>query len=393
MNNETWRKSIKERRLTYGLTQSKLAQRSGISRDYYNKIENGKLIPSNERKQFIEQALERFNPESPLDMLIDYVRLRFPTTDVQEVIQNVLRLKMKYFLHQDFGYYGYSEHFVLGDIMVLVSHDEDKGVLLELKGRGSRQFEGYLEAQGRDWYEFFMDCLIQKAVIKRLDLAINDKVGLLNIPTLTKKCANEECISVFRSFKSYRSGELTKRNEKIGMGHTLYIGSLRSDIYMCLYQKNYEEYAKKNIPLSDTETKNRFEIRLKNERALYALKDLLKHEDPERTAFKIINRYLRFCDKEKGKPRSEWKLNEDWKLFIGENRKAMRLTTKPEPYTFDRTLRWLAHQVAPSLKIATKLDELHNTSHIQDMISKAKLKDKHITLLKQQSVSIEDIVL
>lgn len=393
MNNETWKKRIKERRLRYELTQSKLAQTSGISRDYYNKIENGKLIPSHERKQLIEQALERFNPESPLDMMIDYVRLRFPTTDVKEVIQNTLRLKMKYFLHQDFGYYSYSEHFVLGDIIVLVSHEEDKGVLLELKGRGSRQFEGYLEAQGRDWYEFFMDCLLQKAVIKRLDLAINDKVGLLNIPTLTKKCANEECISVFRSFKSYRSGELTKRDEKIGMGHTLYIGSLRSDIYMCLYQKNYEEYVKKNIPLSDTETKNRFEIRLKNERALYALKDLLRHEDPERTAFKIINRYVRFTDQEKGKPRSEWKLNDDWKLFIGENRQAMRLTTKPEPYTFDRTLRWLAHQVAPSLKIATKLDELHNTSHIKDMISKAKLKDKHITLLKQQSVSIDEIIL
>lgn len=393
MTTKQWHENLKEKRIAYGLSQKKLAQASMISRQYYNQIETGKRVPSDERKQLIEQALERFNPESSLDMMIDYVRLRFPTTDVKEVIQNTLRLNMKYFLHEDFGYYGYSEHFVLGDIMVLVSHEEAKGVLLELRGRGTRQFEGYLEAQGRDWYEFFMDCLVQKAVIKRLDLAINDKVGLLNIPTLTKKCANEECISVFRSFKSYRSGELTRRDEKIGMGHTLYIGSLRSDIYMCLYQKNYEEYAKKNIPLSDTETKNRFEIRLKNERALYTLKDLLKHENPERTAFKIINRYLRFCDKEKGKPRSEWKLNDDWKLFIGENRQAMRLTTKPEPYTFDRTLRWLAHQVAPSLKIATKLDELHNTSHIKDMISKAKLKDKHITLLKQQSVSIDEIIL
>ena len=38
--------------------------------------------------------------------------------------------------------------------------------------------------------------------MKRLDLAINDKTGILNIPVLTEKCQQEECISVFRSFKA-----------------------------------------------------------------------------------------------------------------------------------------------------------------------------------------------
>ncbi|WP_433915539.1 replication initiation factor domain-containing protein, partial [Thomasclavelia spiroformis] len=47
------------------------------------------------------------------------------------------------------------------------------------------------------------------------------------IPDLTAKCNREECVSLFRSFKSYASGELVKHNEqdKAGMGHTLYIGS------------------------------------------------------------------------------------------------------------------------------------------------------------------------
>lgn len=87
-------------------------------------------------------------------------------------------------------------------------------MLLELKGRGCRQFESYLLAQERSWYEFFMDVLMEDGVMKRLDLAINDKTGILNIPHLTEKCRNEECISVFRSFKSYRSGELVRRGEK-----------------------------------------------------------------------------------------------------------------------------------------------------------------------------------
>lgn len=59
-----------------------------------------------------------------------------------------------------------------------------------------------------------MDVLMEDGVMKRLDLAINDKTGILNIPHLTEKCRNEECISVFRSFKSYRSGELVRSGEK-----------------------------------------------------------------------------------------------------------------------------------------------------------------------------------
>ena len=73
-----------------------------------------------------------------------------------------------------------------------------------------------------------MDALIEGGVMKRLDLAINDRAGILDIPDLTAKCNREECVSLFRSFKSYASGELVKHNEqdKAGMGHTLYIGSL-----------------------------------------------------------------------------------------------------------------------------------------------------------------------
>ena len=110
-------------------------------------------------------------------MLFDYVRIRFPTTDVKHIVEDVLRLKLPYFIHEDYGFYSYTEHYYLGDIFVLVSPELEKGVLLELKGRGCRQFESYLLAQERSWYEFFMDVLMEDGVMKRLDLAINDKTG------------------------------------------------------------------------------------------------------------------------------------------------------------------------------------------------------------------------
>lgn len=142
--------------------------------------------------------------------------------------------------------------------------------------------------------------------------------------------------NVFRSFKSYRSGELVQSREenKISMGNTLYIGSLKSEVYFCIYEKDYEQYVKYDIPVDETPSKNRFEIRLKNERAYHAVRDLLTYYDAERTAFAIINRYIRFVDKDESKRRSEWKINDRWAWFIGSDRGRLKLTTKPEPYSF-----------------------------------------------------------
>ncbi len=266
-------------------------------------------------------------------------------------------------------------------------------MLLELKGRGCRQFESYLLAQERSWYEFFMDVLMEDGVMKRLDLAINDKTGILNIPHLTEKCRNEECISVFRSFKSYRSGELVRSGEKECMGNTLYIGSLQSEVYFCIYEKDYEQYKKHDIPIADAEVKNRFEIRLKNERAFYAIRDLLEHDNPEQTAFQIINRYVRFVDRDDTKPRSDWRINEEWAWFMGEHRGSLKLTTKPEPYSFERTLHWLSHQVAPTLKLALRLDKMNHTQIVHDIITHARLTEKHEKILKQQAAAAKEVVL
>lgn len=367
---------------------------AGVSREYLNRIETGKVRPTKEVMDKLMEALEKYNPDNPLTMLFDYVRIRFPTTDVQHVIHDILKLNMRYMLHEDFGFYSYTEHYYIGDIFVLTSADPEKGVLLELKGKGCRQFESYLLAQERSWYDFLMNALVEGGVMKRLDLAINDMSGILDIPGLTEKCRNDECVSVFRSFKSYASGELVRHSEqdKAEMGHTLYIGSLKSEVYFCLYEKDYEQYAKLGIPTEKTPIKNRFEIRLKNDRAYYAVRDLLTYYDAERTAFSIINRYMRFVDKEADKRRSDWKINERWAWFIGSDRGRLKLTTEPEPYTLERTLKWIERQVAPTLKMAKQIDSANGTNIIDSLVQNAKLTDKHRQIVKQQTASASEVV-
>lgn len=393
MKNQERLQKIKEKRLLYGVTLRKLSGICGIAVSSLSGIENGKRPVSKEMLERIEKALERLNPDAPLEILVDYVRIRFPTSDINYVLHEVLHIRKEIMIHEDFGWYGYSEHYVFGDIFVMAdSMDEEKGVLLELKGRGCRQFESYLIAQERSWFDFFRQVFEEeRGVFKRLDLAINDRQGILNIPQLKQKCDREECVSRFRNFKYYSIGELKKKDEKTGMGNTLYIGSMKSDVYFCIYEKDYEQYVKLGKPVEESDVKNRFEIRLKNDRAYLAVEDLLCYRDAFMTAYGIINRYVRFVDREEGKERRYWNHSMEWDLFLNGNTGDVRLTMKPEPYTLEKTKNWIAKQVAPSLKLLMTLDDLMGVSETWEVIENARLTKKQKQIIRQQTEISEDI--
>ena len=69
--------------------------------------------------------------------------------------------------------------------------------------------------------DFLMDALVDGGVMKRIDLAINDHTGILDIPELAEKCRKREYIGKSRSYKFYQSGELIKHREddREYMGH------------------------------------------------------------------------------------------------------------------------------------------------------------------------------
>ena len=392
MNDKNFIEELRQKREEYGVTQTRLAVACGISREYYNRIEKGKQPLNDELREIIEKQIERFNPQEPLFLLIDYFRVRFPTTDALAIIRDVLQLKSNYMLYEDYGKYGYESKYVLGDINIMCSMQEHLGVLLELKGKGCRQMECYLLAQERSWYDFMLDCMTAGGVMKRLDLAINDKAGILDIPKLKEKYKAGECISYFRMQKDYSGTEKCGSDLPKNTGETLYLGSTSSELYMCAYQKNYEQYVKNGTEIEDTEIKNRFEIRMKNERAYYAVVDLLTYRDAERTAFSIINHYVRFVDADPEQERRNWPLNERWVWFLNGQYRSIKLTTKPEEYTLDRTLLWLTRQVAPSLKMVQKLDDLRGTHLAKDMIEEANLSPHHKKILKQQQAALDDVV-
>ncbi len=66
MNDKNFIEELKQKREEYEVTQRKLALACGISREYYNRIEKGKIPLTEELKETLEKQIERFNPQEPL---------------------------------------------------------------------------------------------------------------------------------------------------------------------------------------------------------------------------------------------------------------------------------------------------------------------------------------
>ena len=98
-------------------------------------------------------------------------------------------------------------------------------------------------------------------------------------------------------------------------------------------------------------------------------------------------------DKEADKKRSDWKLSVRWAWFIGENREPLKLTTKPEPYTLDRTLRWIQRQVDPTLKMLETITAKTGIDYLKEIRKSTKLTEKHYKIIEQQTTSTEDVIL
>ena len=98
MNDKKFIEELKLEREEYGVSQKRLAVACGISREHYNRIETGKLPLTEELKAEIQKQLERFNPLEPMFILVDYFRVRFPTTDPLTVIKDILHINPRHLL-------------------------------------------------------------------------------------------------------------------------------------------------------------------------------------------------------------------------------------------------------------------------------------------------------
>lgn len=326
--------------------------------------------------------------ETDLTAMIDYIRVSFKTHDVDKILENVVHLKKDYMQEKDSGFYGYVGTFQIDHIKVFYSRpDDDRGILVEMAGQGCRQFETFLKTRKKTWQDFFQDCMNHNGSFTRLDLALDDTKTYFSVPFLLEKVKRGEVITRFR--KTDYNGSFNIEKETEG-GTTLYFGSKKSDAYLCFYEKNHEQAQKYDRDVEDIGEWNRYELRLKDDRAQVAAEKLIEHQDLRYVSLSIVHNYLRFVDKDKNKKES-WKTSEFWKTFLGDVGK-LQLYQKPQEDFYEKTLNWLIRSCSPSIKMVHEYDMASGEQQLSDMIIDAELADRHQKMLDVYLAKKEDMV-
>lgn len=321
-----WQERLRERRKAYGVSQKTLAERAEIVPAYLSRLENGKRLAGKRLLERLERVLDSFAPDKKMKILVDYVRVRFPTDDERHIIEDVMGIRMEQLLKESHALYGYSAQYSLGGIVVMISAEKEKGTLVELNESGCREFETYLDAQHRTWSDFLRRVEGAQAVWKQFNIVLYDRAGILDVAELAEKCRKGECISRFNGFHDYLDGSQTpyRGRDFSTRGRTLLLGSLKSDICFCIYED-------KDSWATGAGAGNHFEIRLKEKRAQLAIEDLLENENAVSTVFHIINHYVRFVDCDASKKRRYWGLSKRWGWFLTGEEVQIKLSMKPEP--------------------------------------------------------------
>ena len=275
----------------------------------------------------------------------------------EKVVSEVLEMDFSQFTELK-GNYGYKLQKYSEGIRVYYDGNEDMGIHLQISGDGMRRLEN---RKNFTWDCFLRNAFFFDAKITRLDVAIDDKEGYINMETLNDKINKGECISKFKSCNTIHK-QLISNGETAGK--TINFGSNTSKIKFRIYDKLLEQglqYDLIKMKENGIDIKNphwvRFEMQLRDDRAevfslLYADRD--NNLELGEMAKRVINNYLKFVDSnELDTNRSRWATSQFWITFI-DTLEKLKLTIQKPKKKLEDVYFWLEKSVAPSLAMIVK---------------------------------------
>ena len=259
---------------------------------------------------------------------------------------------------------------------------------IDVKGQGCRWLEANWTV-GFTWQDYFnvLRSVYTLHHITRLDVAIDDYKGYLNISTLHRKMREKHFRSTagLRSWRYIESGDV--QSDKLLNGQTLYLG--KGDIEFRFYDKLAQLTSILAVIPENVEFWNRYEIQLRHDRAEVVF-NMIANGDFEIGVLvkSIMNEYLCFLVPSKTDTnKSRWAVCGFWINFLG-NVIGVRLTMKPLEKSVERTKKWIEYQAAISLAV---LDECFNDSgyYFENLVDEGRnrMTKEHFQMIEQYKLS------
>lgn len=383
--------NLKYVRQILNVSQDSLAKRLKITRQTVNRFETGEQKISN---KFLDKLLGAY-PElaESIEVQFDWVSLTFPDLTSKQVIADVLRLQENLFLERPTSQNFYTREMAFAGEKNIYIQDfapvknpetqaiEQKfGTTLYLTGKGTRLFEKALLEQSMNWRNFFEKARQYRGHLTRLDIAINDKWGLLDMNELVKAVQEKRFWSKSKSYAVHGN---------VDDGWTVDFG--KSPFVIRAYDK-HKEQANKDY---DTDVKTRVELELHQDKAEYVLDEWLNHDKKlADITFDILYTYLWFTNE----PIDAQKLKSDkvrevieqtvepmpaWSLLTALGNR-MKFVRQPKKQSVERIEKWVLQSVVPSLAVLKKTGHWHE---IIEAINSVELSAEHQKLVEANLVN------
>ncbi|MCD8323084.1 MAG: replication initiation factor domain-containing protein [Oscillospiraceae bacterium] len=147
-------------------------------------------------------------------------------------IRRVLKLDPSVFIFQNYGRYGYRSSLRYASIEIYVNGGKDMGICLDLKSQGCADLV-HLTQNESVFYEILSSKIPDYTSLTRIDVAMDDHCGSLDMDTMADKVEKREVRTRLRSRTQYKSLDDTD-------GHTIYFGTPKSDVRIRIYDKQAE---------------------------------------------------------------------------------------------------------------------------------------------------------
>ncbi|ORI56758.1 transcriptional regulator [Leuconostoc pseudomesenteroides] len=381
---------IKTIRELLGFNQLTLSKKMGVSNTLLSLIESDNKPITDD---FVEKMYTTFpDLKNALDLQFDWVTITFSDMTGEQVINDVMRLKPELFLERSTTQNFYTREFAFaGEKNIYVqdfeptkdvdtNQDVQKiGATMYLTGQGTRLFEKALLEQGLTWKKFFVQAKRFKGTFSRLDIAINDNWGLLDMEEIIEATQKNRFWSKSRSFAIHGNNQ---------DGWTANFG--KSPFVIRIYDKQKEQEQKG----LETSIKNRVELELHADRAEQVISEWFENDNLVEYSASILYTYLWFVDEPideeelKGthvreryidtlKPMPAWSLL----TSLGQSMKFVR---EPKEQSVDSILSWIMKYVVPSLEVLKKTGHWHEVIEAMD---KANLSPEQEKLIKANLVN------
>lgn len=315
---------------------------------------------------------------------VDWVTASFRNSDVYSVI-SMLGLNQEDFQYSEKYSWGYPCRAEHGHICIYYNPDDhsstprfpkaNKGCALNLSGQGCRELETF--SPTLSWPMIFSRLELLDACFTRLDLAYDDRTGVIMLPRLAMDVADGNFIGRARYTQRVYSHDFDTDID----GLTVYVGSKQSDVFVRIYDKAAERgYSPADMHWV------RVEIQLRNARAVLAARSVATEPHIGDVFSGILANYLKILEPTGDSNKSRWPVADYWEKVIRDVA-ALHLTMPGVEYNFRKAEVTFLNQYKQFLRAFLEIYGSASSSQLFDAVRRmtdgVELKEKYVLAIRE----------